>query len=433
MVDRSRVRVTGPQAKKTSALVKVELSRMCKGKPRAKPVWIMRYVLPSGKDSRKVLGVAWRKKGRPPRGYLTEGDALLKAEAFAEEHSTDTPSARRTFRVALDAFIRYCKVEKGLRGSTLHEYGKIGERLAGRSWRGDSTWADRVLDTFSADDLLAVRRELTEAERSADTVNHYRRVVRGIFGTDPSSPGLAWAWKTQKFESEGKLQFYTPEQVRKLIAEAYSEMDEAVYILATQAGPRLSEIRGLKVANVDFAVGVLRFEDGYTNEGGHAGNKGRRVRSVPMSADVRRVLALFCEGKTAEMLVFEHDAKPGEPICGTSLYRRFMSASKRAGLPSIRLHDLRHTFGTQAIRRFKIHEVQRMMGHRHITTTERYLHYAPDPDAAAKLSALWEAPPLEAQGPGGDGHSNVIPLRRAARSVHRRQSGGVGRPARPSV
>jgi hypothetical protein len=30
-----------------------------------------------------------------------------------------------------------------------------------------------------------------------------------------------------------------------------------------------------------------------------------------------------------------------------------------------------------------------MMGHRHITTTERYLHYAPNPEAAAKLSGLW--------------------------------------------
>jgi hypothetical protein len=30
-----------------------------------------------------------------------------------------------------------------------------------------------------------------------------------------------------------------------------------------------------------------------------------------------------------------------------------------------------------------------MMGHRSITTTERYLHYAPDPYAAAKLSSLW--------------------------------------------
>jgi hypothetical protein len=31
-----------------------------------------------------------------------------------------------------------------------------------------------------------------------------------------------------------------------------------------------------------------------------------------------------------------------------------------------------------------------MMGHRHITTTERYLHYAPNPEAAAKLSGLWD-------------------------------------------
>src|SRR5665213_2527811 len=130
------------QAKKTRLLVHVELSTMCKGKPRAKPVWVMRYVLPSGKDSRKVLGAAWTKKGRPPRGYLTEVDALLKAEAFAAEHTTDTTDSRRTFEVALEAFIDHCTVERNLRGSTLHEYRKIGERLAGRPWRGEATWAE---------------------------------------------------------------------------------------------------------------------------------------------------------------------------------------------------------------------------------------------------------------------------------------------------
>jgi integrase len=320
-----------------------------------------------------------------------------------------------------------CQVEKGLRGSTLHEYRKIGERLAGRSWRGGSTWADRVLDTFSEDDLLAVRRELVEAERSADTLNHYRRVVRGVFGVDASSPGRAWAWMTQRFESEGKLQFYTPDQVRRLIAVAHSEMDRAIYVLATQAGPRLSEIRALKVSNVDFKVGVLRFEDGYTDEGGHAGNKGRRARSVPMSVGVRVVLASFCEGKSGGDLVFEHFAKPGEPICGSSLYRRFMSASKRAGLPPIRLHDLRHTFGTQAIRRFKIHEVQRMMGHRQITTTERYLHYASDPDAAAKLSALWEEPSSQTRELGSVAGSRMASLRNAARVLQRVASGRLER------
>jgi integrase len=78
-----------------------------------------------------------------------------------------------------------------------------------------------------------------------------------------------------------------------------------------------------------------------------------------------------------------------EPICGSSLYRRFRKAANRAGLPALRFHDLRHSFGTQAIRVFNIYEVQRMMGHRHITTKESYLHYAPNPDAAAKLSGLW--------------------------------------------
>jgi integrase len=386
------------------AQVSVALSTTYKGSPRSQAVWVMRYRLPSGKDSKKVIGLAWGKKGRPPRGFLTETDALLEAEAFAAEHSADAPDARRRFRAALDSFLRCCTEEKGLRGSTLHEYRKIGERLAARPWRAELKWADRALDTFTGVDLLAVRQELAEANRSADTVNHYRRVLRGVFGTQPSSPALAWTWMGQKVESEGKLQFYTPEQVRMLIAKAHSPLDKALYTLATEAGPRLSEIRGLKVANVDFQVGVLRFEDGFTTNGGHAGNKGRRVRSVPMTANVRAALWPYCQGKAGDTLVFERDAKPGEPICGTGAYRRFVSAAKRAGLPRLRLHDLRHTFGTQAIRVFKVHEVQRMMGHRHITTTERYLHYSPDPDAAAKLSALWAGGEVE----------KVVPLRRSA-------------------
>jgi integrase len=365
----------------------------------------MRYRLPSGKDSRSVLGPAWTGKGRPAAGYLTESDALRHAEAFAAEHSADTPDSRRSFRAALEAFLRDCEDEKGLRGSTLVNYRRIGDRLAERPWRGGRTWAERPLDAFTDSDLIAVRRELVAAKRAADTLNHYRRVLRGVFGTHPTSPALAWQWKPHKVESEGKLSFYTREQVRRLIAEAYSPLDAAIFTLAVEAGPRMSEIRGLKVSNVDFEVGVVRFEDGFTTSGGHAGNKGRRVRSVPLSSNVRAALAPHCVNKSREALVFEHEAKPGEPICGTSLYRRFVSAAKRAGLPVLRFHDLRHSFGAQAIRAFNIYEVQRMMGHRHITTTERYLHYAPDPDAAAKLSGLWGAP-------AGEDGANVVSIRR---------------------
>jgi integrase len=399
-------------------LVKVELSTTRKGKPRRQPVWVMRYVLASGKDSRKVLGPAWTKRGRPPHGYLTESEAIERAQRFAASHETDAPSGRHTFRVALDRFVRDCKEEKGLRGSTLHEYERIGERLAERPWRSGSTWADRVLDAFGEHDVLALRRELVAAGRSADTLNHHRRVLRGIFGTHPASPALAWAWMAPKIESEGQLHFYTPEQVERLIAEAHDEEDEAIYTVATEAGARMSEIRALKVSDCDFAVEVLRLEDGYTTHGGFAGNKGRRTRSVPMSANVRRVLWPLCRGKDGEELVFQRRSRPGEPIVAADLYRRFISACKRAGLPRIRFHDLRHTFGTQAIRMFKIHELQRMLGHRHVTTTEIYLHYAPDSEASMKLTELWgdrsepgcgTPPPAPAVL-----SNNVVPLRRAA-------------------
>jgi integrase len=176
----------------------------------------------------------------------------------------------------------------------------------------------------------------------------------------------------------------------------------------------MSEIRALKVFDVDFGVDVLRLEDGYTTHGGFAGNKGRRTRrSVPMSANVRRVLWPLCQAKDGEELVFQRRSWPGEPIVASDLYRRFISACKRAGLPQIRFRDLRHTFGTRAIRKFKIHEVQGMMGHRHITTTEIYLHYTPDAEASAKLTELWGDR-------GGRGSrvsarsADVIPLHRVA-------------------
>jgi integrase len=285
------------------------------------------------------------------------------------------------------------------------------------------TWAERPLDTFTGEDLLRVRRELVRAKRGPDTLNHFRRVVRGVFGTHPSSPAMAWPWCGRKdANSEGKLRFYNPAQVRRLLAEAHSPMDRAIFTLATEAGPRQSEIRALKVGNVDFEVGVVRFEDGYTTHGGHAANKGRRVRAVPMSANVRETLAPFCAGKRAHELVFQHESNPGDPICGISLYRRFRSAAERAGLPRIAFHDLRHSFGTQAIRAFNIYEVQRMMGHRHITTTERYLHYAPDPDAAAKLTSLWRVEPdLEERPKRRSPRSGVGRKRRLERKVGQRR------------
>lgn len=70
------------------------------------------------------------------------------------------------------------------------------------------------------------------------------------------------------------------------------------------------------------------------------------------------------------------------------LRRRFYTALDDAGLPRVRLHDLRHGFGTLAVQAFPITDVQGYLGHAHISTTMRYIHHAPGADHAARLQAV---------------------------------------------
>ena len=54
----------------------------------------------------------------------------------------------------------------------------------------------------------------------------------------------------------------------------------------------------------------------------------------------------------------------------------------------MRFHDLRHTFGTLAVRAFSLTDVKAFMGHADIQTTMIYAHHAPQHDAADKLTRL---------------------------------------------
>ncbi|MGA7304562.1 MAG: site-specific integrase, partial [Rhodothermales bacterium] len=59
-------------------------------------------------------------------------------------------------------------------------------------------------------------------------------------------------------------------------------------------------------------------------------------------------------------------------------------------------HDLRHVFGSHAIRTADSREVMEWMGHQDLATTQRYLQFKPRQDAARRISAAFseEAPKL---------------------------------------
>jgi hypothetical protein len=71
----------------------------------------------------------------------------------------------------------------------------------------------------------------------------------------------------------------------------------------------------------------------------------------------------------------------------SALRRRFKRARDKAGLRPLRFHDLRHRFGSIAIRVADPREVQEWLGHADFTTTQIYMHYKPRADAARRLSA----------------------------------------------
>ena len=98
--------------------------------------------------------------------------------------------------------------------------------------------------------------------------------------------------------------------------------------------------------------------------------KSQRVRSVPMSDPVARVLDALSrgdEGTRPDDLV----ASPGfnAPFYDDTVRKRFYVALEAAGLGRLRttedpivFHDLRHTFGVLAVQAFPLSDVKAMPG-----------------------------------------------------------------------
>lgn len=94
---------------------------------------------------------------------------------------------------------------------------------------------------------------------------------------------------------------------------------------------------------------------------------------------------------TDTALVFTDEV--GQPLHDTTVYReRFLPLCRRAGVPTIRFHDLRHTAATLLLLQgVNAKVVSEMLGHASVTITlSLYAHVLPDmqKDAAAALDRL---------------------------------------------
>jgi integrase len=128
----------------------------------------------------------------------------------------------------------------------------------------------------------------------------------------------------------------------------------------------------------------------------------RRTLLVPLSKSGKpRAIAL--NGQALELLraIPRIDGNPyifpsevtGRP--SPSLYFPWDRIRERAGLYSVRLHDLRHSFASFLVNQgISLYVVQGLLGHSHARTTQRYAHLAQQTllDAAEVVSTIVSGP-----------------------------------------
>jgi integrase len=204
----------------------------------------------------------------------------------------------------------------------------------------------------------------------------------------------------------GDYDFYSPDEVWALVRAAESKpegekqaaanQDAAIFLTAAFTGLRLGELLALRVRDVDFAASVIRVMGSVDLRAGVGAPKSGRGRSVPMVDEVGKALAsLLQRDRFTGPDDFVFVGVDGRYLDGSALRRRYKDAQKAAELRPLRFHDLRHTFGSLAIRQFGERDVQAFMGHADSRTTARYTHYKPRTGEAERLGTAFQTEQAE--------------------------------------
>lgn len=260
-----------------------------------------------------------------------------------------------------------------------------------RSWRRDEElFRLRILPKFGAHRLAGISRQavqtfhaaLLEEGLSHASADHHLKVLRRALN-------LAVEWEmleknpikgVQLFHKDNKVEHYMDEaKLEALLVVLRTHPNRTVCLIAMfllSTGCRLNEALRARWSEVDRRARVWRIPA--TN------SKSQRTRSVPLNDAALQVLAqIDTEGKFDFLFVNRQTRKPY-----TTIMKVWSRLRAQAGLPHLRIHDLRHQFASFLVNNGRtLFEVQQILGHSDPSVTQRYAHLSSSALQAAANSA----------------------------------------------
>lgn len=359
-------------------------------------VWYAKYRLPDGRQVHTRIGPHWSdRKREPAAGSYTKTSAKAWLDdKLAKARRGELPGMVRTgttFAAACDEWIAY-KRDRKVKLSTQIDYEHMADRM--RKVFGERYGERLKVENVTSEMVEGFRDALVAEGLSDRTVNKYLTVLHGLF---------VWAQRRYKLPANpvknverrphakrGNIDVYSREEVLALVRAAESKQDGTIYLTAAFTGLRLGELLALRWRDVNFTNSAVHVRQNFTN-GRVDTPKSGQERTVPMSDEVAQALAALGqrdEFRGDDDLVF--CGARGGHLAGHRLRDRYKAARKKAGLRALRFHDLRHTFGSHAIRTADSREVMEWMGHQDLATTQRYLQFKPRQDAARRISEAFQ-------------------------------------------
>jgi integrase/recombinase XerD len=281
----------------------------------------------------------------------------------------------RPGNIPIDDFLTHLMVERRLATNSVDSYARdLGLLAEFAATRGAG------VDRLARPDLEAFVRQLMSQGRSPRSVaravacyrGFYRFLLReGRLSSNPADdlrPPRAWQLLPR---------FLSLEEVDRLIAQPKvttprGVRDRALIELLYATGMRVSELVGLRPADVDLAESYLTCT-----------GKGQKQRIVPIGDQAAAWVARYSREARPALLgarrsprLFVSARGGGDGLTRVGFWKILKAYAREAGLAStLSPHVLRHSFATHLLERgADLRAIQMMLGHADLSTTQIYTH-----------------------------------------------------------